>query len=250
MIARKKREEDDRMNKKLLAAVIIPMLLVPLASFAYAHWTDSVFKKYKFRFGTVEVEVVKWHVDLVKIWDANSNGVIFGEELNVTEVTDLDQEVIGFEISASPVGPGFTLEFKMIIHNTGRLPIEVEAPMINYSVLFPEDPCFDWIPPANQTTKPEWLTYTTQYYAHNDSLHDGHGCYDPTHFTLAVAPTAKVYEPCESVMVKQYIFMNVQEYPELQCHYFRIDVIIPVRNSAPGTDSSLSGSEGWYEDAV
>ncbi|MCW4020935.1 MAG: hypothetical protein NWF14_06885 [Candidatus Bathyarchaeota archaeon] len=234
------------MNKKL-SALLIPLLLLSVVSLASAHWTDTVYKQYKFRFGTVEVEIKKWHVDLVKIWDANSDGVIFGQELNVTEAMDdhTPPEVIGLQISASPVGPGFTLELKMIVHNKGRLPIEVEAPLINYSVLYDEDPCFTWIPVDNQTSKPAWLMYTTEYFAHNDSLHDGHDCYDPTHFTILVAATARVYEPCESVLVKQYILMNVQEYPDLQCHWFRIDVIIPVRNSAPSTDSSLSGTEGW-----
>jgi len=235
------------MNKKLVA-LLIPLLLLPLVAFAYAHWTDSVFKQYKFRFGTVEAEVIKWHVDKVNIWDADSDGVIWGEEFNVTEILDKTDktEVIGLQISAAPVGPGFLLEFKMIIHNYGRLPIEVEAPLVNYSKLYTDDPCFGWIPLADQVAKPDWLIYTTTYYAHNDSLHDGHGCYDPTHFTIVKEPTEKVYEPCESVMVKQYIEFNVQGHPELQCHYFRIDVIIPLRNSSPGTYSSHSGANGWY----
>ena len=233
-----------KMNKKFVA-LLIPLLLLPLVAFAYAHWTDSAFKQYKFRFGTVEAEIIKWHVDLLKGWDADSDGTVFGEELVVTEVKE-NTEVIGLQIYANPVGPGFTLEFKIIIHNFGRLPMEVEAPEINYSKLYTDDPCFAWIPEGDQVPKPDWLDYTTTYYAHDDSIHDGHGCYDPTHFTVVVAPTAKVYEPCESIMVKQYIFMNVQNHPELQCHYFRIDVAIPIRNAGTGTWSSYTGANGWY----
>ena len=229
-----------KMNKKLVA-LLIPLLLLPLVAFGYAHWTDSITKKYKFHFGTVEVEVVKWHVDELKIWDANSNGVIEGEELNITEVRDGAGELIGFLIAAAPVGPDFTINFTMLIHNKGRLPVEVEAPVVNVSDLYTNDPCWDTFTPI---TAPSWFVYTFQYYAHTPP--ETKNCFNATHYTTPIEPTGRVYEPSECIKITQKIWLNVQGHPELQCHWFKVFVEIPVKNSNPGTYSSYHNETlGW-----
>ncbi|MFQ5999491.1 MAG: hypothetical protein ACE5J6_01800 [Candidatus Bathyarchaeia archaeon] len=254
------------MNRKLLAAVIIPMLLVPLASFAYAHWSDTIFKRYKFRFGSVEVEILKWHVDLVRIADADSDFQIFGDELNITEVYDAEQEVIGLLILADPVGPGFELWLSMLIHNKGRLPVVIEGPRVAVSMLYVEDPGFGPIPgnetvaqgfwdPINQTWVqigdwPPWLNYQWWYYRHElGSL--GKGDYNVSRYTWPVNPTAWTYEPSEAILVTQRIVLDVQPAPYLQLLYFRIDVQIPLSNAdATATASYQGGPLPWIEEPI
>ena len=230
------------MNKKL-ALLLIPLLMLPLVAFAYAHWSDSIVKKYKFHFGTVEVEVLKWHVDECWTWDADSDTVIWGDEVNVTEVYDNEGQLIGFEIVADPVGPGFVINFTMLIHNKGRLPVEVYAPVVNVSGLYTDDPCWDDFIPL--VTPPAWFVYTYQYYAHaTPGTKDDP---DASHYTTEIEPTGKVYEPCESIKITQKIWLNVQGYPELQCNWFKVFVEIPIRNAAVGGPYSSYKNDtlGW-----
>ena len=228
------------MNKKLVA-LLIPLLLLPLVAFAYAHWTDSVFKQYKFRFGTVEAEVVKWHVDECNTWDADSDTVIWGDEVNVTEVYDPQGGLIGFLIVADPVGPNFWINFTMLIHNGGRLPFEVYAPVVNVSGLYTDDPCWGVFAPI---TPPAWFVYTYQYYAHTTpGTKDD---FDANHYTTKIEPTGRVYEPSECIKITQKIWLNVQGYPELQCHWFKVFVEIPIRNSPGAIYSSYHNATlGW-----
>jgi len=229
------------MNKKLVA-LLIPLLLLPLVAFAYAHWTDSITKKYKFHFGTVEAEVKKWHVDECYTWDADSNTVVFGDEVNVTEVYDAEGELIGFLIVADPVGPGFVINFTMLIHNNGRLPLEVYAPIIKLSDLNTTDPC--WYAFSNMTTWPEWFVYTYKYYAHmTPGTKDD---FNADHYTTKIEPTGRVYEPSECIKITQKIWLNVQGFPDLQCHWFKFFVEIPIRNSPSALYSSYhNATRGW-----
>lgn len=236
------KESDKTMNKKLVA-LLIPLLLLPLVAFGYAHWTDSITKKYKFHFGTVEVEVVKWHVDECNTWDANSNSEVFGDEVNVTEVCDSEGELIGFLIVAAPVGPNFWINFTMLLHNKGRLPFEVYAPVVNVSGLYDRDPCWDTFTPL--ATPPAWFVYTYQYYCHSSpgTKND----FNATHYTTKIDPTGRLYEPSECIKVTQKIWLNVQpNQTALQCHWFKVFVEIPVRNSPGALYSSYhNATRGW-----
>jgi hypothetical protein len=236
------------MNKKLVG-LLIPLLLLPLVAFASAHWTDSVYKKYKLRFGTVEIEIYSWHVDDITAWDANSNGVVFGDEVVVTEVME-GGHIVGLQFWASPIGPGFSLEFKMLVHNYGRLPVRIRAPVWRIG-LFADDPCYGDLT-VNETNLLQYLTYTTTYYRHNPLYnvggHDSHGCYDPTHYDISVGPTMHVYEPCESVLVRQNIdfLAGMQDAQStFQCHYLRIDCVIEAENDDGASYNSYTGTNPW-----
>jgi len=238
-----RKESDKKMNKKLVV-LLIPLLLLPLVAFGYAHWTDSVTKKYKFHFGKVEVEVVKWHVDACTTWDNDSDGVVFGEfeEVWVKEVYGADGQCIGFEILCNPVGPGFVLNFTMLIHNKGRLPVEVYAPILKLSNLTDTDPC--WTDFTNMTTWPSWFIYTYKYYAHPDTA--VHNDFNANDYTFPIEPTGRVYEPSQCIKITQKIYLPVQGYPELQCHWFKFFVEIPIRNANPSTYSSYKNeTRGW-----
>jgi hypothetical protein len=245
---RGEKESDRKMNKKLVA-LLIPLLIMPLVAFAYAHWTDSVYKKYKLRFGTVEIEIYSWHVDDIIAWDADSDGRIFGDEVVVTEVKDNDGHIIGLQIWASPIGPGFHLEFKMLVHNYGRLPVRIRTPVWRIG-LFKDDPYWDDLT-VNQTELLNYISYTTQYFRHNSVYGDSHGCYNATHYDISVGATQWVYEPCESVLIKQTIdFKEEIQYKQsdFQCHWLRIDCMIEAENDDGSHYSSYTGTNSWIEE--
>ena len=236
------------MNKKL-ALLLIPLLMLPLVAFAYAHWSDTVYKKYKFRFGTVDIEILKWHVDKLVGWDTDCSGTPFDTEFVVTEIKDVTGVyTIGLEILADPIGPGYHLEFKMLVHNYGRLPVVIEAPILKISNLTTADPCFtDFDENMTDDYLGKYFDYTCQYYRLDDAYEPPDE--DPNHYTTTVPATGKVYKPCESILIEQIIdFSKAQDYREdLQCHWFRLFVWITAENQdANDYGGSHTGPDGWY----
>ncbi|MDH5461907.1 MAG: hypothetical protein OEX09_06785 [Candidatus Bathyarchaeota archaeon] len=69
------------LNQKVLVVLIIPLLLIPLASFGYAHFTYTVEKKYKIHVycGEVDIESYKIysHIDDNYVADQLINGTLF-----------------------------------------------------------------------------------------------------------------------------------------------------------------------------
>lgn len=268
------------MNKKLLA-LLIPLMLVPLVSFGYAHWTDTVTKKYKLRPGTVEIHIIQWHVDATTSFDCNCNGEVIGDELQIMPIYDDHDppEVVDVWIKADPIFPSWMLEFKMLVHVKGRLGVEFEQPKIVFAGPFAEDPCFE---PINDGIEYDWvnqefpgvpyLEYYCRLFAHNDALYgaetdpvthpDGPPCYDKTHYDVPASPTEFLYKPCESIMVWQYMHLKQAvpgEYTEkelqelLECHWLRIDFEMQARNWVLKEPWSSYGEEypaNWepYED--
>ncbi len=248
------------MNKKLLTALLIPLMLMPMMSFAYAHWTDTVTKKYKLRPGTVELHIIQWHIDKCTSYDANCNDEILGDEIQIIPVYDADDEVIDLHIKADPIFPCWELEFKMLIHVKGRLAVRFEEPEIVMAGPFPEDPCFEPIDPtdpyyveydwkAQEFPGIPWLTYYCTMWKHNDAKYgepcdlathpDGCPCYDKSHYDQPASPTEFRYKPCECIMIKQYLHLKQEVLPDwpeerlqefLSCHWLRIDFEIEAVN--------------------
>jgi hypothetical protein len=248
MIARKReRRMNDEMNKKLLTALILPLMLLPMVSFGYAHWTDTVTKKYKLRPGTVEIHIIQWHIDSTTAYDANCNGVLLGDEIQVIPVFDQDDQVIDLWVKADPIFPSWHLEFKMLVHVKGRLAVRFEQPEIVFAGPFPEDPCFKPIEPTDPGYAEydyqdqgfpgmPWFEYKTQMYAHDDFTFphtaDEKPCYDKSHYTILAAPTEFRYKPCDSILIVQYLHLKQEVLPDwpqerlqeyLSCHWLRLD---------------------------
>ena len=207
------------MNKKLLVALILPLMLIPLTSFAYAHWTDKVTKQIKLHAGTVEVHIVQWHIDKCNSYDVDCDGVIFGDELKVEVLTE-DDQVVEILITADPVYPSWELEFKFLIHNKGRLAVDSAFHRVEWDGPFDEDPCWK-TQPFEPRAPPDCIYYVEELF-----LHDGVGLpdtrYDKAHYTVPVSPTTYQLKPCECVMVKEYIHFDCQDMPEMQCKWFRL----------------------------
>jgi len=262
------------MNKKLLTALLIPLMIMPMMSFAYAHWSDTVTKKYKLRPGTVEIHIIEWHIDKTTSYDINCNGRIIGDELQIIPVYDEDKEVIDLWIKADPIFPCWELEFKMLVHVKGRLAVRFEKPTIVIAGPYETDPCFEAIKPTDPgyesynwtgqkfDAKP-WFTYKCQMFAHTAQVPPctAKPCYDKSHYTTTAAPTEFRYKPCESILIWQYLHLKQEVLPDwpedrlqkmLSCHWLRIDFEIEATNEV-GPEWGSVGEEyntTWvpYED--
>jgi len=239
------------MNKKLLPALIIPLMLLPLMSFAYAHWTDKVTKQIKLHAGTVEVEIVQFHVDYCNSYDVSCDNIIWiiGEypitdrTLNPHFDPDVKYELIIEKvmmgtppqlkevfITADPVFPGWKLEFKMLIHNKGRLTVRSDFHNWNWIGPLEEDPCWLWEQPyPNDRNVPDCLLPPNGLYEERLFVHDPtitgcpSPCLDKTHYTVPTAETSAVLKPCQCLLLKENIVFDCQEkQEETQCHWFRL----------------------------
>lgn len=218
------------MNKKF-AALLIPLMLLPLVGFATAHWYDYITKQYKMHVGAMCVEIVKWHVMRTTSYDADCDGVVFGDELRIENVygtnpCDGDRKVAGVQIYANPIFPCWELMFEMIIHNKGQLTVKLEAPVITWGGPYPEDPC--WGPIVEPGPMHPAFQYEWEYYVWVEGR------------WVQKEPTTFNIKPCEVVRIVQYIHFLGQGYPELQCRWFRMDILYPFTEFVPEPISSYT----------
>jgi hypothetical protein len=238
-----------KMNKKLLTALLLPLMLFPMVSFAYAHWTDSVTKQIKLHAGTVEVEIVQFHIDECNSYDVSCDEEVWivglypitdrtlnphydpdiKYELIIEKIEDADGQIIEVLITADPVYPSWRLVFKMLIHNKGRL--SVRSWEHRWGWIGPEeiDPCFETAEEyPNTRNVPPHLDYREELRLHDYNAHPdcaGQLCTDKSHYTIVVAPTTYELKPCQSVLLYEEITFNAQEEPlrsEAMCHWFRL----------------------------
>ena len=244
------------MNRKLLIALILPLMLIPMTSFAYAHWTDKVTKQIKLHAGTVEVEIVQFHVDECNSYDVSCDGIIWivGEypitdrtlnphydpdikyELIIEKIyvtVDDHRQIHEILITADPVFPGWVLEFKMLIHNKGRLAVASETHRWNWIGPLEDDPTWQWVQPyPDDRNVPDCLTEAEAgLYKESMFLHDDLGfpdcvarpCLDKTHYKDPIGETDAVLKPSECLLLKEEIIFGCQEkQEETQCHWFRL----------------------------
>jgi hypothetical protein len=184
------------MNKKFFVALILPLLLVSLASFAVAHNYDTVEKKYKLHVGTMYANITYFHVDYAACMDKDNDGKILDDEINITIFED--NCVWKAYIMVDPVSGGFVLNTTMTITNVGDLPWTVTWakdgglwPMWGNSTT---DKCWDERPTKDFPMFPDKLwSWDVKYYKINAT-----GKYPAT-------PTQYVYKPGNSFQVVQHI---------------------------------------------
>jgi len=188
------------MNKKFVA-LLIPLMLIPLISYGYAHFTDQVVKKYKVHVGSLEIDVTGFHVDKVIMPDVNQNDKIFDDELMIKIYENADDCTWYVEIEANPITGGFILDTTMWLHNGGKLPFELHWDVF-WDGPHDEDPCFDApgpIRPLTELAIPPWSFSMEIYKYHwNPDL----GEYEKTG---PWAPTETDYKPCDYIEVIQHI---------------------------------------------
>jgi len=108
------------MNPRIATALLIPLLLIPMAGFSYAHWSDSVFKQYKMHYRCVETGIITykllspWNDDLIEMWPSDAELETMGSTTTITFSTS--------------IGPGWYVWIGFIIQNLGRVPVWIDAP--------------------------------------------------------------------------------------------------------------------------
>jgi len=110
----------EQSRKRLFTILIIPLLLIPMATLGYAHLTDSVVKKYKLYVGFPMIEIGSYKVlskyddCLIKKW--------------------LQDNMLTIQ---TKVFPGWFAWIGLVLHNGGDQPVLVTAP--SYSVYDPNN---------------------------------------------------------------------------------------------------------------
>ncbi|NIM45382.1 MAG: hypothetical protein GTO54_07105 [Nitrososphaeria archaeon] len=114
---------------RLFAAILIPMLLIPMAGFGYAHWTDRATKQIKahYRCTDARIKTYKllspWNDELIDRWPSD-------DELEAMHGTT----TIRF---STHIFPGWYVWVGFIIQNQGAYPGWVHEP--DYEVTDPND---------------------------------------------------------------------------------------------------------------
>jgi len=188
------------MNKKFFVALILPLLLVSLASFAVAHNTDWVEKKYKLHVGTMAANITYFHVDYAECMDKNNDGYLWhaiplpGDEINITIFED--NCVWKAYITVDPVSGGFVLDTTMNITNVGDLPWTVTWMSHPNSLKWGNsttDLCWDYVPTKSFPMWPSELwSWKIEFFKWNGTLY-------------TATPTEHVYKPGDIFTVKQHI---------------------------------------------
>ena len=255
-----KRRMKRKMNKKM-AMLLIPLLLVPMASFAYAHYTDNVEKRYKIHVGSIVANMTYFHVDKLATIDTNCNGIIWGDEVNITIYEDPDTCTWYVLITLNPIPPSFELDSTMKIHNVGKLPWEADW-SIMYAGPFDYDyyGCFEGWDPADFTDISDRIPDDFLYpgwYIENGLIYDINFWKDGD----PAEPTQYKYHPCTNLTVTQNVTLVQPPTPpvrdpndvssadwqkNIQCHWFLIWVKITVKNPTPDVWSSATWEEGEW----
>jgi hypothetical protein len=230
-----------QMNKKLIA-LIIPLLIMPLVSFGYSHFTDDVIKKYKVHVGSLYLDVTGFHVDRCVMPDANGNGIIFDDELMIN-IWENDLGTTMVEIAADPISGGFVLETTMWLHNGGKLPFRLDW-WYDWDGPYDVDPCFD-IPPGRpmiELDQPPW-GFEMELYRHTLDADGNYVRVGP------VNPTQELYIPCDFIEVIQRITFEQPEPDETfqedwQCHWIKLWVYFYAQDETMETSSETWGTLG------
>jgi hypothetical protein len=184
-------------SAKIITAILIPLMLMSVASYAYAHWTDSVSKKYKLHVRCTYTKI-KTNKVLTDWVDDNFITKIPSDE----ELSEMDGSY-ALQIRTNRGCPGFDVWIGMMLHNQGSLPERVYPPTFTVQTS----------PPNGISHESSNFTYGifsdgefTEYYAgirHKDfreKLDPNTGIIGKTPIDLPV-----VIEPCQKIVIWTYL---------------------------------------------
>jgi hypothetical protein len=208
-----KRRVIKKMNKRLCVALILPLFLIPMASFAYGHFYAYVAKRYAIHVGSVAVSPVYFHIDQLTMLDVNNNGIIVGDEFNYSIHQDPATGKWYVDMIADPIPSGFVLDTTLKIHIDGKLPVRFnygELPAGGYWAMnFTNGALFDVFPDWNNGSI-NWLSLSTLPGVTNNQ--SGPWSYTMTlTFTNATGTypvpgsTLLVYYPCNNITIAQHL---------------------------------------------
>lgn len=114
----RRRNRTKNISVNLVAAMLVPMLLMVISAFGYAQWSTQLTCFTTLTTAKEDIEITNWTINYTNTPDANSNGIIIGDELSITEITDPSNgQKIGLDITADPIFPGWILHLILEIYN-------------------------------------------------------------------------------------------------------------------------------------
>jgi len=225
-----------------------------MASFAFAHYTDNVEKRYKIHVGSIVANMTYFHVDKLKTIDTNCNGEIWGDEINITIYEDPDTCTWYVLIACDPIPPSFELDTTLVVHNVGKLPWEATWEIMYWGPLDNDTyGCFDGWDEDDFTiidrVRDDWRI--PGWYFENGLIYDVNFWRDG----VLASPTEYIYHPCTNLTITQNVTLLQPPSPpvtdpndvssddwqkNIQCHWFYIWVKITVKNPTPEEYSSAT----------
>lgn len=109
-------------NAKIITAILIPIMFISITSYAYAHWTDSVTKKYNLKVRCTQTKIKTYKVLTDWVDDEHIIRIPSDEELDAMGGT------YTLRISTDRACPGFDVWIGFMLHNQGILPERVYPP--------------------------------------------------------------------------------------------------------------------------
>lgn len=110
-------------KSKIISAIIIPMLLMSVGGYVYAHWTGNVLTKYKFHFFWADVTLESYQVLTDPLY-TGSIGTIDPDWINGTRA---------LRISAVVPEPGWYMWIGLVIHNNGLPSVLIDKPTYEFN---------------------------------------------------------------------------------------------------------------------
>ena len=99
------------MNVKLMVLILIPMLLIPLVSLVYAHFTNDISQRYRIHVAFDNMEIGSYKV--LSPWD---------DDLIKKELHDNTLAI------QTRIFPGWFVWIGLVLHNSGETPYTISTP--------------------------------------------------------------------------------------------------------------------------
>jgi len=98
---------------------VLPLLFFSIGGAAYGNYlmTNNLLTNVIASSGTTTIEIRGWKINSTNTMDANGNGFILGDELQIQEVKDADSLTEGLIICVNPIFPDWQLKLSVDVHN-------------------------------------------------------------------------------------------------------------------------------------
>ena len=186
-------------NAKIITAILIPIMLISITSYAYAHWTDSVTKKYKLHVVCTQTKIKTNKVLTDWVDDEYIIKVPSDDELSEMDGT------YTLRISTDRACPNFDVWIGFMLHNQGILPERVYPPTFTVTADPPNSVSYEY---SNFTYGIFSGGNFTDYYAAREGFNrqDFRDVLDPSEGIVGKTPLdlSKVIQPCNKLVMWTY----------------------------------------------
>lgn len=193
-------------NNKLLVAMLVPMLLIPLTGFGYAHWTSTQTKIIKMHVGYVEAAIKSYKC----LSEFNDDWI----ERDPPEDLVPQEGITTLQIWTDRAFPGWWVWIGLLIQNQGPFPVEVDVPDYNVtmipsdSVSYTTEECFY----GPYTTK-EWQTVKGTLFDHLTWKYFKEGAHEPPPDYVPPPVYLEAYGPHVENRMVLWIFLQLNDAP-------------------------------------